>query len=247
MDGNVTNTATGTTADNGAGTQQAATNNATQTTTAAAGATTQQTAADNNTATKSTQPNIDVDKVKSEAVSALLKELGYEDVEALKTVTTKAKAEEDAKKSDLEKKDEALTAMTRQLATEREARIVAEAKNAAIKLGAKPELVDDLVIVAKAKVTKDKDINAVITEIKDSTVGDVYFVKDDNTNPAGAGTVTRGQVHKKATTQQAAQNNNNNNNNNNNAANGDDEAHAGTMAARLLAKRKTAKKGYYFK
>lgn len=241
MDGNVTNTAAGTTADNGAGTQQAAANNATQTTTAAAGATTQQTAADNNTTTKSTQSNIDVDKVKSEAVSALLKELGYDDVEALKTVTTKAKAEEDAKKSDLEKKDEALTAMTRQLATEREARIVAEAKNAAIKLGAKPELVDDLVIVAKAKVTKDKDINAVITEIKDSTVGNVYFVKDDNTNPAGAGTVTRGQVHKKATTQQAAQNNNNN------AAGGDDEAHAGTMAARLLAKRKTAKKGYYFK
>lgn len=239
MDGNVTNTATGTTADNGAGTQQAASNNATQTTTAAAGATTQQTVADNNTSTKSTQPNIDVDKVKSEAVSALLKELGYEDVEALKTVTTKAKAEEDAKKSDLEKKDEALTAMTRQLATEREARIVAEAKNAAIKLGAKPELVDDLVIVAKAKVTKDKDINAVITEIKDSTVGDVYFVKDDNTNQTGAGTVTRGQVHKKSTTQQAAQNNN--------AADGDDEAHAGTMAARLLAKRKTAKKGYYFK
>lgn len=241
MDGNVTNTAAGTTADNGAGTQQAAANNATQTTTAAAGATTQQTAADNNTTTKSTQSNIDVDKVKSDAVSALLKELGYDDVEALKTVTTKAKAEEDAKKSDLEKKDEALTAMTRQLATEREARIVAEAKNAAIKLGAKPELVDDLVIVAKAKVTKDKDINAVITEIKDSTVGNVYFVKDDNTNPAGAGTVTRGQVHKKATTQQAAQNNNNN------AAGGDDEAHAGTMAARLLAKRKTAKKGYYFK
>lgn len=244
MDGNVTNTATGTTADNGAGTQQAAANNATQTTTAAAGATTQQTAAANNATTKTqqtTQSNIDVDKVKSEAVSALLKELGYEDVEALKTVTTKAKAEEDAKKSDLEKKDEALTAMTRQLATEREARIVAEAKNAAIKLGAKPELVDDLVIVAKAKVTKDKDINAVITEIKDSTVGDVYFVKDDNTNQTGAGTVTRGQVHKKATAQQAAQNNNNN------AADGDDEAHAGTMAARLLAKRKTAKKGYYFK
>ena len=242
MDGNVTNTAAGTTADNGAGTQQAAANNATQTTTAAAGATTQQTAAANNATTKTqqaTQSNIDIDKVKSDAVSALLKELGYEDVDALKTVTTKAKVEEDAKKSDLEKKDEALTAMTRQLATEREARIVAEAKNAAIKLGAKPELVDDLVIVAKSKVTKDKDINAVITEIKDSTVGGVYFVKDDNTNQTGAGTVTRGQVHKKVTTQQAAQNNN--------AADGDDEAHAGTMAARLIAKRKTAKKGYYFK
>nr|DAI20198.1 MAG TPA: Major capsid protein [Caudoviricetes sp.] len=243
MDGNATNTATGTTANNGAGTQQAAANNTATGTTAAAGAGTQQ-AADNNATTKTqqaTQSTIDVDKVKSDAVSALLKELGYEDVDALKTVTTKAKAEEDAKKSDLEKKDEALTAMTRQLATEREARIVAEAKNAAIKLGAKPELVDDLVIVAKSKVTKDKDINAVITEIKDSTVGGVYFVKDNNTNQTGtgAGTVTRGQVHKKATTQQAAQNNN--------AADGDDEAHAGTMAARLLAKRKTAKKGYYFK
>lgn len=240
MDGNATNTAAGTAADNGAGTQQAAANNATQAAAGAAG--TQQAAADNNAGTKTqqaTQSNIDVDKVKSDAVSALLKELGYDDVDALKTVTTKAKAEEDAKKSDLEKKDEALTAMTRQLATEREARIVAEAKNAAVKLGAKPELVDDLVIVAKSKVTKDKDINAVIAEIKDSTVGNVYFVKDDNTGATGAGTVTRGQVHKKTATQQAAQNNN--------AADGDDEAHAGTMAARLLAKRKTAKKGYYFK
>lgn len=238
MDGDVTNTTATTTADNSTGTQQSSTNNATQTTTT----TTQQTTADNNTTTKAqqtAQPNIDVDKVKSDAVSALLKELGYDDVEALKTVTTRVKEEEDAKKSDLEKKDEALTAMTRQLATEREARIVAEAKNAAIKLGAKPELVDDLVIVAKAKVTKDKDINAVIAEIKDSTVGNVYFVKEDNTNTTGAGTVTRGQVHKKTTTQQTTQKNN--------AENGDDEAHAGTMAARLLAKRKTAKKSYYFK
>lgn len=183
----------------------------------------------------------DIDKAKADAVSALLAELGYDNVDALKTVTTKAKADEEAKKSDLEKKDEALTAMTKQLANEHEARIVAEAKNAAIKLGAKPELVDDLVIIAKAKVTKDKDINAIIAEMKDSTSGDVYFVKDNNdgqgNNNNGRKTFTRGQVHKN--TQQ----------NNNSGGNDDDNGnnnHAGTMAARLLAK-KTAKKSYYFK
>lgn len=183
----------------------------------------------------------DIDKAKADAVSALLAELGYEDVDALKTVTKKAKADEDAKKSDLEKKDEALTAMTKQLATEHEARIVAEAKNAAIKLGAKPELVDDLVIIAKAKVTKDKDINAIIAEMKDSTSGDVYFVKDNNdgqgNNNNGRKTFTRGQVHKNVQQNNNAGGNDDNNGNNN---------HAGTMAARLLAK-KTAKKSYYFK
>lgn len=183
----------------------------------------------------------DIDKAKADAVSALLAELGYENVDALKTVTTKAKADEDAKKSDLEKKEEALTAMTRQLATEHEARIVAEAKNAAIKLGAKPELVDDLVIIAKAKVTKDKDINAIIAEMKDSTSGDVYFVKDNNdgqgNNNNGRKTFTRGQVHNNAQQNNNAGGNDDNNDNNN---------HAGTMAARLLAK-KTAKKSYYFK
>lgn len=183
----------------------------------------------------------DIDKAKADAVSALLAELGYDNVDALKTVTTKAKADEDAKKSDLEKKEEALTAMTRQLATEHEARIVAEAKNAAIKLGAKPELVDDLVIIAKAKVTKDKDINAIIAEMKDSTSGDVYFVKDNNdgqgNNNNGRKTFTRGQVHNNAQQNKNAGGNDDNNDNNN---------HAGTMAARLLAK-KTAKKSYYFK
>ena len=183
----------------------------------------------------------DIDKAKADAVAALLAELGYDNVDALKTVTTKAKADEEAKKSDLEKKDEALTAMTKQLATEHEARIVAEAKNAAIKLGAKPELVDDLVIIAKAKVTKDKDINAIIAEMKDSTSGDVYFVKDNNdgqgNNNNGRKTFTRGQVHKNTQQNNNAGGNDDDNGNNN---------HAGTMAARLLAK-KTAKKSYYFK
>lgn len=175
--------------------------------------------------------NVDVEKVKGDAVAEYLKSLGVEDSESLQAIVKKAKEDEEANKTDLQKKDDALTATTKELVTEREARVIAEAKLSAIQLGAKPELVDDLVIVAKAKVTKEKDINAVIAEMKDSTNGKIYFVTDeDETNKKG--TVTRSRVKK--TTEQNKQ-----------GTNGDSK-YAGTMAERLLAGRK-AVKSHYFK
>lgn len=180
--------------------------------------------------------NVDVEKVKGEAVAEYLKSLGVEDSESLQAIVKKAKEDEEANKTDLQKKDDALTATTKELVTEREARVIAEAKLSAIQLGAKPELVDDLVIVAKAKVTKEKDINAVIAEMKDSTNGKIYFVTDeDETNKKG--TVTRSRVKK--TTEQNKQGTNGDSNNG-------DSKYAGTMAERLLAGRK-AVKSHYFK
>lgn len=175
--------------------------------------------------------NVDVEKVKGDAVAEYLKSLGVENSESLQAIIKKAKEDEEANKSDLQKKDDALTATTKELVTEREARVVAEAKLSAIQLGAKPELVDDLVIVAKAKVTKDKDINAVIVEMKDSTNGKIYFAtEEDETNKKG--TVTRSRVKK--TTEQNKQGTN------------EDSKCTGTMAERLLAGRK-AVKSHYFK
>lgn len=180
--------------------------------------------------------NVDVEKVKGDAVAEYLKSLGVENSESLQAIIKKAKEDEEANKSDLQKKDDALTATTKELVTEREARVVAEAKLSAIQLGAKPELVDDLVIVAKAKVTKDKDINAVIAEMKDSTNGKIYFAtEEDETNKKG--TVTRSRVKK--TTEQNKQGTSENSNNG-------DSKYAGTMAERLLAGRK-AVKSHYFK
>lgn len=175
--------------------------------------------------------NVDVEKVKGDAVAEYLKSLGVENSESLQAIIKKAKEDEEANKSDLQKKDDALTATTKELVTEREARVIAEAKLSAIQLGAKPELVDDLVIVAKAKVTKDKDINAVIAEMKDSTNGKIYFAsEEDETNKKG--TVTRSRVKK--TTEQSKQSTN------------EDSKYTGTMAERLLAGRK-AVKSHYFK
>lgn len=180
--------------------------------------------------------NVDVEKVKGDAVAEYLKSLGVESSESLQAIVKKAKDDEEANKSDLQKKDDELTATTKELVTEREARVIAEAKLSAIQLGAKPELVDDLVIVAKAKVTKDKDINAVIVEMKDSTNGKIYFAtEEDETNKKG--TVTRSRVKK--TTEQNKQSTNENSNNG-------DSKYAGTMAERLLAGRK-AVKSHYFK
>lgn len=183
--------------------------------------------------------NVDVEKVKGDAIAEYLKFLGVENSDSLQAIVKKAKEDEEANKTDLQKKDDALTATTKELVDEREARVIAEAKLSAIQLGAKPELVDDLVIVAKAKVTKDKDINAVIAEMKDSTNGKIYFVtsdeEEDETNKKG--TVTRSRVNK--TTEQ-------NNQNTNGESNNGDSKYAGTMAERLLAGRK-AVKSHYFK
>lgn len=189
-----------------------------------------------------TETKVDVEKVKSEALSGFLKELGVEDAEALRGIVTKHKEDEDKNKTELERKNDTLTQTTKELADEREARIIAEAKFSAVQLGAKPELVEDLVIIAKSKVTKEKDINAVIAEIKDSASGKVYFKSDEEeTEEKGKNknkTVTRARVTKpseKSGTKKEEKD-----------GMETKEEHKGSMAERLLAGRKT-NKSHYFK
>ena len=204
---------------------------------------TQQSAKQQTTKTQKqeTGQKVDVEKVKSEALSGFLKDLGVEDADALKGIVTKHKETEEANKTELQKKEDALTETTKELAREREGRILAEAKLSAVQLGAKPELADDLVVVAKAKVTKDKDINAVIAEIKDSTSGKVYFKSDEEEeeeagkNKTKGKTVTRARVTKPSEKPKGKE-----------EEEGKKEEHKGSMAERLLAGRKE-KKSHYFK
>lgn len=199
----------------------------------------QNTQQNTNTNSQNTNTNtnaVDTEKVKNEAIAEYLKELGVEDGDTLKGIVTKAKEEEEKNKTDLQKSNDTLTATTKELVAEREARIIAEAKLSAIQLGAKPELVDDLVIIAKAKVTKDKDINAIIAEIKDSTSGKVYFSNEDEEEKQ-KGTVTRKRVNKKPET----------NTDDNKSAEKQKNQHKGTMAERLLANRVKPKSHYFSK
>ena len=199
----------------------------------------QNTQQNTNTNSQNTNTNtnaVDTEKVKNEAIAEYLKELGVEDGDTLKGIVTKAKEEEEKNKTDLERSNDTLTATTKELVAEREARIMAEAKLSAIQLGAKPELVDDLVIIAKAKVTKDKDINAIIAEIKDSTSEKVYFSNEDEEEKQ-KGTVTRKRVNKKPET----------NTDDNKSAEKQKNQHKGTMAERLLANRVKPKSHYFSK
>lgn len=184
------------------------------------------------TKTKEDKQEVDVEAVKEQAVKDYMKSLGIEDDEKLKGIVTKAKEDEEKNKTDLEKKDDVIKETTRQLVEEREARQTAEAKLAAIKLGAKPEAVDDLVVIAKSRVTKDKDINKVIAEIKDGTNGKMYFVFDEekeqeNKKPR----VTRKRVSKNTEQEDESI----------------EDKHEGSIAARLFANKKKPTKSNYFK
>lgn len=190
-----------------------------------------------------TETKVDVEKVKSEALSGFLKELGVDDAEALRGIVTKHKEDEDKNKTELERKNDTLTQTTKELAEEREARVIAEAKFLAVQLGAKPELVEDLVIIAKSKVTKEKDISAVIAEIKDSASGKVYFKSDEEEESEEKGknknkTVTRARVTKPSEKSGAKKEGK--------GGMETKEEHKGSMAERLLAGRKT-NKSHYFK
>ena len=186
--------------------------------------------------TETKENKVDVEKVKKGAIASLLEELGLDDTDSLKEIVTKSKEDEEKNQTELQKSDTALKQAVKQLAQEREGKLIAEAKLSAIQLGAKKELVDDLVIVAKSKVTKDKDINEVISEMKESETGKIYFAEEEKEDKEdnNRGTVTRKSVTKEKTKQKDEQKEEHG-----------EEKHEGTMAARILAKRKQTKSHYY--
>lgn len=155
----------------------------------------------------------------------LLESLGV-DEETLKTIVNNHKENEEKNKTEIQKKDDAIGNITKELASERKARIEAEAKVLALSMGADVELLEDLVTIASTKVTKDKDINAVMAEIKGSTRGKIYFpVKDEKEEKK---TVTRKTVKEVRTEED------------------DKGQHKGTLAERLFSDRKE-EKSHFFK
>lgn len=172
------------------------------------------------TPTETKKESVDVEKVKSDAVAEYLQSLGYGEDE-LKGILEKDKAAKEANKTELEKKDDVLRETTAQLVAEREARMLADAKLTAIKLGAKPDMVEDLVAVAKSKVTKDKDIARVIAEIKDGKTGKAYFASEEEQKQQ--------KTHKNVTRKNV------------DIADDDENKNEGTMAARLWAKKRKTK------
>ena len=174
--------------------------------------------------------NVDIEKTKKQGVNEILAALGVESKEDLQTIVNQYKQEQESKKSDLEKANDSNKTLTKRLVEEKERADIAEAKLAAITLGAKPDLVDDLVIVAKSKATEGKKILDVIEEIKKSNSGSVYFVseeeeKEDKKNR----TVTRTNSKMQEKKQKEEK----------------EEGTEGGLAQRLFARKQTTKSSYF--
>lgn len=122
---------------------------------------------------------VNVEETKTQGVNEFLKVLGVEKKEDLQAIVDAYNEQVESRKSDLEKANDSNKTLTKRLVEEKERADIAEAKLAAISLGAKKELVDDLVVIAKAKITGDKKIIDIVEEIKKSNVGSVYFESEE--------------------------------------------------------------------
>ena len=146
--------------------------------------------------TEETKPEhketVNIEETKKQGVSELLKTLGIENEDVLKSIITKHNEEDESKKTELQKSQDSNKTLTKNLVSEKERADIAEAKLNALMLGARKELVDDLVVIAMAKVTDDKKISEIISEIKESDKGSVYFeTKEEQEEKPKRKTVTR--------------------------------------------------------
>lgn len=149
-----------------------------------------------NTKSQETKEEITVDEaaIKKQGVSEYLKSLGVDtDTDDIGEIVKKHKEDEEKNSTELQKMQKELKKALKLLEEERKTSQYAQAQVEAIKLGAKPDLVDDLITIATAKVTEGKDIKKVISEIKAGSTGSVYFGSDDGAEEEGAKkrTVTR--------------------------------------------------------
>ena len=172
---------------------------------------------------------------------------GIDDADALSKFWEDHKKAEDAKKDDLTKANDTITSLTKKLNEAVNRAVIAEAKISAMKLGARPELVDDLVIVAKSRATGDKTVETVISEIKGSDSGKFYFADESEQNNS-TGNVTNRKPRQVTNNQQNQNRTNANSNAQNNSNQNSGDKYAGTIAERLFKNRKqTGAKSSYFK
>lgn len=198
-----------------------------------------------NNTVQNTQQNQQVEQ--KDTLKEFMEKNGIEDSEALSKFWADHKKEEDAKKDDLTRANDTITNLTKKLSEAENRAVIAEAKISAMKLGARPELVDDLVIVAKSRATGDKTVEMVISEIKGSDSGKFYFVDESEQNN-GSGNVTNRKPGQSTNNQQNQNRTNTNSNAQNNSNQNSGDKYAGTIAERLFKNRKqTGAKSSYFK
>ena len=112
----------------------------------------------------------------------ILKDLDVDDVKTAKEFIAKVKAQEEANKTDLQKKDDELTAVTGKLATKDQKIFDLEAEGKARDAGIKKDFIAEAIVLAKAKTTEEKDFDTALSEV----VAKFDNIKGDGTVNIGA-------------------------------------------------------------
>lgn len=132
-------------------------------------------------------------KEKNQGRLAVLKELGVADAKTAKEGLTKYQTYLDSQKTELEKlQGESETEKTARLTAEAKATVL-EQKFEVMTAGVKVEYVDDVVALAKAKVTEEKAFTAVLTELKTKYPA---FFEDKEEGSKGTGNSVDGKKNK---------------------------------------------------
>ena len=112
---------------------------------------------------------------KESAKKALLKELGVEDAKSAKEGLAEYKKILDKDKTEAQKAQEDLAAETKAKTEAEKRALLAEAKVEVLSAGCKPEYLDDVITLALTRVSDNKDLTAVVKEMKADAKYGAFF------------------------------------------------------------------------
>ena len=141
-------------------------------------------------------------KEKESAKKALLKELGVEDAKSAKEGLAKYKEILEKDKTETQKAQDTANAAEKAKREAEKRAILAEAKVEVLSAGCKPEYLEDVITLALRKVSDDKDLAAVVKEMKEDTKYSAFFVEGgsgsgDKGTGGGSGFKRKGDLDKK--------------------------------------------------
>lgn len=129
---------------------------------------------------------------KRKNINSVYKDLGFETPEEAKAYLEKHRKEDDDKKDELTKSQEKLAELEKEKAAEAKKATVAEYKFKAIESGCDAKNAGDVVVLAMAKVSDDKDFETALKEIKE-TYPSLFNSSDDGSGTGTGGNNPRGR------------------------------------------------------
>lgn len=126
-------------------------------------------------------------KEKKQGKQSVLNALGFKSEQEAKDAVSLLKALQESQKSDEQKQEEAKKAALDEKEKAEQRAIVAEAKLTCIENGVNKEAVDDVLVIAMAKVSDDKKLEDVIAEMKKEKRYSSFFTAEDGGSSNGTG------------------------------------------------------------